>query len=70
MRVCRSFGSEIAHWLFWQKNTTGAFCTAAKTNASLTSPCDGRAVAEVGDDRGVAAGLAVPTAWSRWMPIA
>jgi hypothetical protein len=24
--------------LFWQKNTTGALCTAAKLNASLTSP--------------------------------
>ena len=31
-------GSEIAHWLFWQKNTTGALNDAAKTKASLTSP--------------------------------
>ena len=38
MRVCFSIGSEIAHWLFWQKNTTGALNTLAKMNASLTSP--------------------------------
>ena len=38
MRVWRSSGSEIAHWLFWQKNTTGALNTEAKTNDSLTSP--------------------------------
>ena len=31
-------GSEIAHWLFWQKNTTGALYDAAKMNDSLTSP--------------------------------
>ena len=37
-RLCRSRGCEIAHWLFWQKNTTGALNTEAKTNASLTSP--------------------------------
>jgi hypothetical protein len=35
---CRLTGSEIAHWLFWQKNTTGAQKMAAKTNASETSP--------------------------------
>jgi hypothetical protein len=35
---CFSIGSEIAHWLFWQKNTTGALNTLAQTNASLTSP--------------------------------
>ncbi len=38
MRLCRSSGSEIAHWLFWQKNTTGALNTEAQTNASFTSP--------------------------------
>ncbi len=38
MRVCFSIGSEIAHWLFWQKKTTGALKTLAQTNASLTSP--------------------------------
>ncbi len=37
-RLCRSSGSEMAHWLFWQKNTTGALNTEAKTNASCTSP--------------------------------
>ncbi len=35
---CFSSGSEIAHWLFWQKNTTGASNDAAKMNASFTSP--------------------------------
>jgi hypothetical protein len=29
---------EIAHWLFWQKKTTGAFEVAAQTSASLVSP--------------------------------
>ena len=38
MRVCFSSGSEIAHWLFWQKNTTGALNTLAQMNASFTSP--------------------------------
>ena len=38
MRLCFSSGSEIAHWLFWQKNTTGALKTDAHTKASLTSP--------------------------------
>ena len=38
IRVCFSSGSEIAHWLFWQKNTTGALNTLAQTNASFTSP--------------------------------
>jgi hypothetical protein len=33
-------GTEIAHWLFWQKNTTGAELTAAKLNASLVSPSE------------------------------
>ena len=28
-RNWRSFGSEIASWLFWQKNTTGALNTLA-----------------------------------------
>ncbi len=31
-------GSEIAHWLFWQKNTSGASYTAAHTKPSCTSP--------------------------------
>ncbi|CAB5017895.1 unannotated protein [freshwater metagenome] len=34
----RFTGSEIAHWLFWQKNTTGASNTEANTMASCTSP--------------------------------
>ena len=38
MRLCFSSGSEIAHWLFWQKKTMGALNTEAKTKASLTSP--------------------------------
>ena len=38
MRVWRSSGSLIAYWLFWQKNTTGAWKTPDQTNASLTSP--------------------------------
>ena len=38
MRLCFSSGSEIAHWLFWQKKTIGALNTDAQTKASLTSP--------------------------------
>ena len=53
-RVCCSLGSEMAHWLFWQKKTTGLLLTPAKTSASLMSPWLGGAVAEVGDDGGVA----------------
>ena len=37
-RPCLSRGDEMAHWLFSQKNTTGALKSEAKTNASLTSP--------------------------------
>ena len=37
-RVCTATGSEIAYWLFWQKNTTGAWNVDAKTKASPTSP--------------------------------
>ena len=37
-RVCRRTGSEMAQWLFWQKNTTGDWYEALKTMASLTSP--------------------------------
>lgn len=40
IRDCFSVGTEIAHWLFWQTNTTGAAAAAAKTIASLTSPCE------------------------------
>ena len=28
----------MAHWLFWQKNTTGALVTEAQMKASFTSP--------------------------------
>ena len=31
-------GSEMAHWLFWQKKTTGTTKLAAKPSASATSP--------------------------------
>ncbi len=37
-RVLWSVEAEMAYWLFWQKNTTGALNTAAQSNASLTSP--------------------------------
>ena len=36
--ACSATGSEIAHWLFWQKKITGAAYVAAKISASLTSP--------------------------------
>jgi len=31
-------GTEIAHWLFWQTNTTGTCQTPAKLSASWQSP--------------------------------
>jgi hypothetical protein len=37
---CRLVLWEIAHWLFWQKKTTGAPNTDAQENASFTSPWD------------------------------
>ena len=33
-------GTEIAHPLFWQTNTTGNRKTPAKFIASCTSPCE------------------------------
>ena len=38
--VWAATGTEMAHWLFWQKNTTGALNTAAKFHASWTSPSE------------------------------
>jgi hypothetical protein len=38
--VWRLTGTEIAHWLFWQKKTTGAFQTAAKLSAQWKSCSD------------------------------
>jgi hypothetical protein len=67
MRVCRSSGTEIAHWLFWQKNTTGAFMTLAQMNASFTSPW---LVAPSPKYAITAAPSSSPTAPSRWIPIA
>ena len=44
----------MAHWLFWQKKTTGLLLTPAKTKRLVDVALAGRAVAEVGDDGGVA----------------
>ena len=55
MSSAAATGSLMAHWLFWQKKTTGAPNLAAKTRASITSPSTGGAVAEVGDRGGVRA---------------
>ena len=54
VRVCFSLGSEMAHWLFWQKKTTGALLTPAKTKRLADVALARGAVAEVGDDGGVA----------------
>ena len=35
--VCIESGTEIAHWLFWQKNTTGSLNTPAKFAAAWKS---------------------------------
>ncbi|MCY1463276.1 hypothetical protein D9M71_811470 [compost metagenome] len=39
-RVCTLVGTEMAQWLFWQKNTTGALKEDAKTMDSWTSPSE------------------------------
>ncbi len=39
-RVCVASGTEIAHWLFWQKNTHGTCHTAAKFIAAWKSPIE------------------------------
>ena len=64
MRLCFSSGSEIAHWLFWQKKTIGALNTEAQTKASLTSPW------LVAPSPKYAMTASPPSAPSRWMPIA
>ncbi len=64
--VCRSSGSEIAHWLFWQKKTTGALATEAQMNASFTSPW----LVAPSPKYAIAASPSSPTAPSRWIPIA
>src|SRR5207244_11559699 len=38
--VCADTGTEIAHWLFWQKKITGAWKTAAKLQPSWKSPSE------------------------------
>ena len=38
--VWRATGTEMAHWLFWQRNTVGAWNTAAKLQASWKSPSE------------------------------
>ncbi len=59
---CRSIGTEMAYWLFWQKKTTGASKVAAQIIASLTSPW----LVAPSPRKAIAAASAV----SRWMPIA
>src|SRR5580700_12073552 len=56
----------MAHWLFWQKKTTGAFVTEAQMKASLTSPW----LVAPSPKNAMAASPSSPTAPSRWMPIA
>ena len=61
-RDCRSIGTLIAYWLFWQKKTTGAEKVDAQISASLTSPW---LVAP--SPRKASTAFSAP---SRWMPIA
>ena len=51
IRVCRSIGSEIAHWLFWQKKTTGALKTDGVDERLVHVTLATGAVTEVGDRR-------------------
>ena len=66
MRLCFSSGSEIAHWLFWQKKTMGALDTEAQMNDSLTSPW----LVAPSPKYTMTASPSSPTAPSRWMPMA
>ena len=69
-RDCLLVGSEMAHWLFWQKKTTGALFTAANTSASFTSPCEVDPSPKYVTTAESRAGSPVPTAPSRCSPIA
>jgi hypothetical protein len=48
--VCFLSGTEIAHWLFWQTNTTGTCQTPAKFSASWKVALGRGPVAEVRHD--------------------
>ena len=38
--VCLDLGTDMAHWLFWQRKTTGTCQTPAKFSASWKSPSE------------------------------
>ncbi|MNI64565.1 hypothetical protein D3C73_1200170 [compost metagenome] len=69
--VWTSVGTEMAQWLFWQKNTTGALYDAAKTMDSWTSPSElapspkYAITAALGSVESAAASF-----WSLWIPMA
>ena len=69
-RLCVVTGSLIAHWLFWQKKTTGRFPAAANTNDSLTSPWLDAPSPKKTRTAVSRFGSPVPTAPSRTTPIA
>src|SRR5918996_2188787 len=69
--VCFWTGTEMAQWLFWQKNTTGHRSTAATLHPSWKSPWDvapspkyTMAQASLPSSR---APRAHPTAWRTWL---
>ena len=70
--VCFASGTEIAHWLFCTKNTTGALNTAAKFHASCTSPSEVAPSPMYTSTHSSAPSIrrpiAYPTAWSAWDP--
>src|SRR6266511_4258872 len=70
--VCEENGTEMAHWLFWQKNTTGALNTAAKLHPSWKSPSEvapsPKYTSVARDFRSSFEPMAWPTAWMIWEP--
>ncbi len=71
--VCRARGSEMAHWLFRQKNTSGAWKTPAKFIASWQSPWDDapspKYTSVTLSSPLLRLAQASPTAWGTWLAI-
>ena len=71
--VCLSMVVDWATWLFWHKNTVGAFHTPAKLRAAWKSdsevaPSPNTAMVTVSRPWRRSA-QPKPTAWGRWVPM-
>lgn len=69
-RDCTEVGTEIAHWLFWVKKTTGAWKDAAKVKDSETSPSLEAPSPNSASTAVSVSGSPVPTTPSRCSPMA